>query len=580
MRTSAWPRRHKAPRVGRCDALARGILLIVLVMMGMGLASGFAGAQPDATPAPTPAPTPGPGAPQPCTGVDCLPQPGAAPVAPPAPPTAAPDSGGGGCGFTDIPACVSEAIDSFLMHLVTPALNRFLDLLAATLLTTPTPDQLPRIGQLWESSWQMVLALYATLILAAGIVVMAHETLQTRTSIKEVLPRIMVGFLAGALSLWIATQAITIANALARSFLAGGVDDVSAPQALKSMIFAGMGGALFAVVLGLVLAVMLAAVLLTYVVRVVLVVTLVAGAPLLLMFHAVPQTEGIARWWWKAFGGCLAVQLIQSFVLVTALRVFLAPGFTLLGPDTSGVVNMLVAIALMWVLIKVPFWVFSSLRVSNRRSFLGTLAKGVLVAKAFGVLRGLSGTTLAGTRRGRGNGSGGIPPKPGPGPKPTPRPGPGPRPRPMPGPGPGGPKPGPGPTPRPGPGPRPTPRPGPGSGPGPGPGPRSGPRSGPVDPYSRISPHSPGTRPVPAHQGRLPAGGEWPKNKSALPRNGHYPLPITAPPRPRSPTRPAPLLAASLPRAPRAQAARQRPQPLDLPRVRPPRPTTSGGDRP
>lgn len=464
------------------------------------------------------------------------------------------------------------------MHLVTPALNRFLDLLTATLLTTPTPDQLPRIGQLWESSRQMVLALYATLILAAGIVVMAHETLQTRTSIKEVLPRIMVGFLAGALSLWIATQAITIANALARSFLAGGVDDVSAPQALKSMIFAGMGGALFAVVLGLVLAVMLAAVLLTYVVRVVLVVTLVAGAPLLLMFHAVPQTEAIARWWWKAFGGCLAVQLIQSFVLVTALRVFLAPGFTLLGPDTSGVVNMLVAIALMWVLIKVPFWIFSSLRVSNRRSFLGTLVKGVLVAKTFGVLRGLGGTTPAGTRRGRGNGSGRIPPKPGPGPKPTPRPGPGPRPRPMPGPGPGpgGPKPGPGPTPRPGPGPRPTPQ--------PGPGPKSGPRSGSVDPYPRVSPHSrdqyPGTRPAPAHQWRPPSGGEWLEYKSARQRNGHYPLPITAPHRPRSPTRPAPLPAASPPRAPRTPAARQRPQPLDLPRVRPPRPTTSGGDRP
>ncbi len=57
---------------------------------------------------------------------------------------------------------------------------------------------------------------------------------------------------------------------------------------------------------------MLVALLVTYVVRVALTIVLIAGAPLALMFHALPQTEGIAYWWWKAFGGCLAIQVGQS----------------------------------------------------------------------------------------------------------------------------------------------------------------------------------------------------------------------------------------------------------------------------
>jgi hypothetical protein len=55
----------------------------------------------------------------------------------------------------------------------------------------------------------------------------------------------------------------------------------------------------FLLLLGLAIVVGLVAVLLGYVVRVMLTVVLIAGAPIALMFHALPQTEGIARWWWR-----------------------------------------------------------------------------------------------------------------------------------------------------------------------------------------------------------------------------------------------------------------------------------------
>ncbi|TVT13310.1 hypothetical protein FNH05_37705 [Amycolatopsis rhizosphaerae] len=228
--------------------------------------------------------------------------------------------------------CVVNAINGFFRGIVTAALNPLLDLLSKTLLTTPTPDSLPRLGELWDTSWQILLACYATLVLIAGVLVMSYQTLQTRHSVKEIAPRIVVGFLAGALSLWVATKAIELANALAQAVMGGGVDASAAGATLRDLVLGSLGGGLWIVLIGLFLAGMLIVLLVTYIVRVALTIILIAAAPLALMCHALPQSEGIAYWWWKAFAGCLAIQVAQSLTLITALRIFLTPGgLTLFG---------------------------------------------------------------------------------------------------------------------------------------------------------------------------------------------------------------------------------------------------------
>jgi hypothetical protein len=364
---------------------------------------------------PTDTPTPGSGGPAtsnaPCAGEGCIPQ----------PTTSAPPTGGGGgqpgpgddgeadCGITDIGGCITNAINAFFRGIVTAALNPLLDLLSKTLLTTPTPDSLPRIGELWTNSWQILLACYALLVLIAGVLVMGYETLQTRHSVKEVAPRIVVGFLAGALSLWVATKGIQIANGLAQAVMGGGVDANSAGHTLRNLVLGSLGGGIFIIFIGIFLAGMLIVLLVTYVVRVALTVILVAGAPIALMFHALPQTEGIARWWWKAFGGCLAIQVAQSLTLITAMKVFLAPGgFTLFGPTVSGLVNLLVALALMYILFKIPFWILGSLRGGGSRSLLGSIMRGFLAYKTFGLLAGRARSGGArGPRPSGGGGNGG-----------------------------------------------------------------------------------------------------------------------------------------------------------------------------
>ncbi|MGH3832094.1 MAG: hypothetical protein ACRDRS_16890 [Pseudonocardiaceae bacterium] len=322
-----------------------------------------------------------------CAGQDCIPR-----ATPPAPPAGQPGEVGNAraeCGIISIGGCVTNAIKAFFRDLVTAALNPLLDLLSASLLSTPSPESLPRVGQLWNQSWEILLACYGLLVMAAGILVMAHESLQARYSVKEIAPRLVVGFLAGALNLVLATKAIELANALVTAVMGGGLDAGSVGETMKNMILAPLdGGEIFIIFLGVFLVVALVVLLITYLVRVAITLILIAGGPLAMMCHALPQTEGVAVWWWRAFGGCLAIQLAQSLALITGLRVFLAPdGFTPFGGTRSGLVNLLVMLALLYILIKIPFWILGSLRVGGSRSLVGTVARAYVIGKTFKLLR-------------------------------------------------------------------------------------------------------------------------------------------------------------------------------------------------
>ncbi|NYI93721.1 ABC-type antimicrobial peptide transport system permease subunit [Amycolatopsis endophytica] len=99
------------------------------------------------------------------------------------------------------------------------------------------------MGELWDNSWQILLVSYALLILIAGVIVMGYQTVQTRHSAKEIAPRLVVGFLAGALSLWVATKGIQIANALVAAIMGGGLDASAAGVALRDLVMGSLKAA-------------------------------------------------------------------------------------------------------------------------------------------------------------------------------------------------------------------------------------------------------------------------------------------------------------------------------------------------
>ncbi|MEU7628648.1 hypothetical protein AB0C34_01495 [Nocardia sp. NPDC049220] len=344
----------------------------------------------------TPPPTTSPASPTPGVPDSTVPPPAGSPGSGP---------GAGECGVSNISGCVAKAIDGFFERVVDSALDPLLGLVSQTLLTTPEPGDLPQVGALWTQSWQVVLALYGLVVTAAGVLLMVRETLQTRWSWRELTARLVVGFIAGAMSMVIATTAIGFANALAQALSGNGADSDSAAAALTQL--AATGGTApgtFTILLLLALVVMLVVLLIAYVVRVAVTVILAVSAPLALMCHALPGLEAVARWWWRSFAACLAIQVVQSLTLVTVLRVFLTPGgWNFFGPTANGIVDLIVALALMGVLIKTPFWLLSVLRIGHGRTLIGSIARSYVVYKTFGLLKG------ANTGRGRG-GSGAVTP--------------------------------------------------------------------------------------------------------------------------------------------------------------------------
>lgn len=299
------------------------------------------------------------------------------------------------CGIDHISGCVVEAMDGFFRNLVSSALNPLLGLLSTTLLATPEPASLPRVGQLWSSSWQITLTVYGLLIMAAGVLVMSYQTLQSRWSAREIAPGLALGMIAAALSFPLLTLAVRAANALSAAVAGDGVDPDSAGQALRQLVTSPeMVGTLgmFGLLLGLVLVVGLVALLLGYVIRVVVTIVLIVAAPLALMCHALPITEPIARWWWRSVAACLSIQVIQSLALITATRVFLSPdGWKLNGSSSNGgLINLIVSIALVGILAKVPFWMLSAMRIGSGHSLVGGMVRSYLAYKTFGMLRGAS----------------------------------------------------------------------------------------------------------------------------------------------------------------------------------------------
>jgi hypothetical protein len=523
--TSA-PRPHHPP--GPCGPSRFAALVVFLtplaVLAGLWIvaAVGLAPAPPPAPPVPpvltmptyTPTPTPGSGSGSVVVLARVLRPDGepATGTAPAAPGSTAVSDGSDGSGDSDesgdwFDDAVSGAVAWFFRLVISHALNPLIGLLARTVLSTPTPRQLPVLTQMWASSRAIAVSAYGLLILFGAVIVSCYQTVQTRTSIKEIVPRIAVGFVALNMSLTVAGLATQGANALSVAVLGPGVDPAGAAAALTHALDAhSLGSAVWFLIIFMVVLVMIVAVIAGYVVRVLMLAVVLVAGPLALACHALPQTERVAAWWWRVLAALLAAQVAQALTFAVGLRLFFTPGAgpvhsiaALFGgglPDALG--SAMLVLGLLIVMFYIPWWVLTTSRIPGAR-LVGSLA----TAWAFGRVSGL----LTGQGRGGGSGRGGGPGGGGPGGQPRPT-----RPR----------------TPR---GPRGPGRPGGPAGTGSG-GPRTGPRGPRSTPGGGTGENTERPdEPITPTPGRTPPGASDP----GRPRHsgGH-------PARPSQPTRPAP----------------------------------------
>jgi hypothetical protein len=261
--------------------------------------------------------------------------------------------------FWDLPGRIRKAVDDWFKGLVLDALNPMLDLVGKTVLSTPQLASNAQVAGLWQISLIAADGLLVLFVLVAAGLAMSHETMQTQYALKDLVRRLAFAGIVINASLSLCGQMIEISNALAAAFLGDGASAAASAASLQTFVVGALAdGGIFLTLLGLACAVAAVVLVIIYLFRAAIVVILVCAAPLLLLCHLFPQTEGLAQLWWRAITAAFAIQVSQALVLAAAVRVFFANnGGPNLGLSVSGsVINLLLCLCLLVVLVKIPFW--------------------------------------------------------------------------------------------------------------------------------------------------------------------------------------------------------------------------------
>jgi hypothetical protein len=276
-----------------------------------------------------------------------------------------------------------DGIVAWLLSFTVDTLNQLWALLARTAFTTPDVTAAPQVVAIAGRSLAIVDTCFGLAIAAAGITVMARETLQVRYGVADLAPRLAVGFIAANFSQPICQQAIALANALTQAIAGEPIATQATFAQLLRVVtdaLANPGNVLLLVMIGLLIGVLTAMLLVMWLVRLVVLVVLVGIAPVALACHALPYTDGAARLWWRALLGCLGVVVLQALALHTTVSVFLDPGANLgLPQDRSGMFNLFIVACLLWVTVRIPGLMRRYVTHGGGRNIGGYLLRVVLV---------------------------------------------------------------------------------------------------------------------------------------------------------------------------------------------------------
>ncbi|WP_346535502.1 hypothetical protein [Micromonospora sp. DPT] len=254
-----------------------------------------------------------------------------------------------------------DQILDWLAAAILATLDALFAVISSVLLVTPNVTALPQVQALTGRSVFVVDTVFVLAFLAAGVLTMtAGGGEESRYTIKDLLPRLIVGFVAAHFSQLWCGMLIDLANALTAALTTpeGGSD--GALRAIKTHITAGRDetAALLFVVCVAIIAVLLAGTAFSVIVRFAVVLVLTAAAPLALACHALPQTDPVARLWWKSYAGVLAVPVVQGFTLYAGQWMLTDPDHLLpvlgLPVDPGGVINLFVVMVMLWTTLRVP----------------------------------------------------------------------------------------------------------------------------------------------------------------------------------------------------------------------------------
>jgi hypothetical protein len=289
-----------------------------------------------------------------------------------------------------------DGILDWFAQLLLDSLNTMIAVITDVLLITPNVTGLPQVQALTGRAVLIVDTVFVLVFLAAGVLTMTNQgDERSRYTVKDLIPRCVVGFITAHFSQLIAGRMIDLANALTGALTEQNLNSDGAFQAMRTHITtAGQtGGIVFLVCVSIILFLM-AATGCSAIVRFAIALVLTAGAPIALACHALPQTDPVARLWWRSFAGVLAVPILQGFVLFAAQWMLLDPQamLPLLGLpfEPGSVFNLFVVMVLLWICVKVPGLVGRYATDGGRsNNFLGAVVRVVVVQQISRALPGI-----------------------------------------------------------------------------------------------------------------------------------------------------------------------------------------------
>ncbi|MEO3780490.1 hypothetical protein ABGB16_27485 [Micromonospora sp. B11E3] len=254
-----------------------------------------------------------------------------------------------------------DQILDWLATAILATLDALFGVISSALLITPNVTSLPQVQALTGRSVLVVDTVFVLAFIAAGALTMtAGGNENSRYTIKDLLPRLIVGFAAAHFSQLWCGMLIDLANALTGALTTPEGDSDGALRAIKTHVTAGQGkvAALLFVVCVAIIAVLLASTAVSAIVRFAVVLVLTAAAPLALACHALPQTDPLARMWWKSYSGALAVPVVQGFTLYAGQWMLTDPQHLLpalgLPVEPGEVLNLFVVMVMLWTTLRVP----------------------------------------------------------------------------------------------------------------------------------------------------------------------------------------------------------------------------------
>ena len=260
----------------------------------------------------------------------------------------------------DVTSQVIDAINGWLESLATHLLKPALAAADQLLFQTPTFDSIPEVGRSWALVRDVADGLFVLALLTAGIIVMSSGAIESRYSAKALIPRILLAAIAANASLALCGGLIKLNNAIV-SGVVGPNPGSSTFGQLASMVQGQQtSDQVVGSLVGLAAAVLAILLVGLYIGRDIVLLVATVLSPLALATYALPQTDEIARTWWRVFSALLFVQVIQA--LLVEIGIELLHHTDWLGGPMSDLVSGLVLVTLLFLLFKLPFaayhWAF------------------------------------------------------------------------------------------------------------------------------------------------------------------------------------------------------------------------------